>query len=206
MKMGQKAVAPRSAAAQGYSIHRQYRSRWRRHGLATTDFERIFEAVAQPYLVLAPSFIIIGVNRAYLQATMTVREQIVGRPIFTVFPDTPGDHGADGVHNLGRSLREVLAHKVKHGMQWQRHDIRTSTGIVVERHWNWDNLPVLDRNGDVEFIVHHLRDVTETVKAPTSPIEIVRDLQSTIARLRRLVRDNHAVVGLNRGNGSRQKA
>jgi hypothetical protein len=137
---------------------------------------------------------------------MTLRDQIVGRPIFTVFPDNPGDAGSGSIHNLGRSLHAVLAHKVRHSLQWQRQDIRTPDGTFLERYWNWDNIPVLDRNGDVEFIVHHLRDVTETVKAPASPIEIVRDLQSTIARLRRLVRDNHTVVGLNRGNGFRQKA
>ena len=41
---------------------------------------------------------------AYLQATMTKREEILGRGIFEVFPDNPDDPAATGVNNLGASL------------------------------------------------------------------------------------------------------
>lgn len=206
MKTEQNAAGPRSGAGHAHRDHGEERSRWLRRCLSKVDFKRIFEAVAHPYLILSPGFIIVAVNRAYLHATMTIREQIVGRPIFTVFPDNPGDAGADGVHNLGRSLREVVAHKVRHSLHWQRQDIRTTDGTFVERHWNWDNLPVLNRNGDVDLIVHHVEDVTETVKAPASQIEIVRDLQSTIDRLRRVVRDNRTMARLNRGTVSQSNA
>ena len=36
----------------------------------------------------------------YLRATYTARDRIVGRPLFDVFPDNPGDAEATGVSAL----------------------------------------------------------------------------------------------------------
>jgi len=55
------------------------------------DFRPIFEATPGLYLGLAPDFSTVAVNDAYCRATMTVREQIVGRGLFEVFPDNPED-------------------------------------------------------------------------------------------------------------------
>jgi len=53
------------------------------------DFQALFEATPAPYLVLKPDekFTIVAVNEAYLRATKTQREAIVGKGIFEVFPD-----------------------------------------------------------------------------------------------------------------------
>jgi hypothetical protein len=45
-------------------------------------------------LVLDPGLTIVGVTQAYLDATMTQRELIVGRGLFDVFPDNPDDPDA----------------------------------------------------------------------------------------------------------------
>jgi hypothetical protein len=52
-------------------------------------------------------------NDAYLRATMTVRDEILGRHILDVFPDNPDDPGATGVRNLGASLERVLNNSPK---------------------------------------------------------------------------------------------
>ena len=36
---------------------------------------------------------------------------LVGQPLFSAFPDNPGDPAADGVRNLHASLQRVLAHR-----------------------------------------------------------------------------------------------
>jgi PAS domain-containing protein len=68
-------------------------------GLAP-DFRLLFDATPVPNLVLTPDFTMVAANEARLRATMTTREQILGRKLFDVFPDNPADPGATGVRNL----------------------------------------------------------------------------------------------------------
>ena len=55
------------------------------------DFRALFESAPGLYLVLASDLSIVAVSNAYLAATMTKREEILGRGIFDVFPDNPND-------------------------------------------------------------------------------------------------------------------
>lgn len=55
------------------------------------DFRVLFESVPGLYLVLTPHLRIVAVSDAYLRATMTERDQILGRHLFDVFPDNPDD-------------------------------------------------------------------------------------------------------------------
>src|SRR6266513_1254713 len=51
------------------------------------DFRSLFESAPGLYLVLTPELKIVAVSEAYLRATMTEREEILGRGLFDVFPD-----------------------------------------------------------------------------------------------------------------------
>jgi len=42
----------------------------------------------------SPSLQIVAVSNTYLKATMTRREEIIGRGLFEVFPDNPDDPSA----------------------------------------------------------------------------------------------------------------
>ena len=132
----------------------------------TLDFRLLFESTPGLYLVLAPDLSIVAVSDAYLQATMTTREQIVGRGLFEVFPDNPNDDAATGTHNLRASLWRVLSSGQGDAMPLQKYDIRrpdSEGGGFEERHWSPFNSPVLDAQGRVAFIIHRAEDVTEFV-------------------------------------------
>ncbi len=131
------------------------------------DFQRLFEATPGLYLVLTRRLAIVAVTRAYLDATMRRREDIVGRGIFEVFPDNPDDQGATGVANLRTSLEHVLRERRAHTMAVQRYDIERPAaegGGYETRHWSPTNSPVLDDAGEVAWIVHAVTDVTEFVR------------------------------------------
>ena len=81
------------------------------HSPQDHDYQSIFDAAPGNYLLLDPDFTIVGVNQCYLNATMTRREDIVGRGLFDIFPDNPDDPSADGVRKLRASLERVLAEK-----------------------------------------------------------------------------------------------
>ena len=92
--------------------------------VATPDFQALFESAPSSYLVLTPDFTIVAVSNAYLQATMTKREEILGRGLFDVFPDNPEEPTATGVRNLRTSLENVLQNRASHTMEVQKYDIR----------------------------------------------------------------------------------
>jgi signal transduction histidine kinase len=130
------------------------------------DYKRLFETSPTCCLVLKADFTIVAVTDAYLGATMTRRQEILGRGIFDVFPDNPEDIQADGVSNLRASLNRVLKNRVTDTMAVQKYDIRkpeSEGGQFEVRYWSPVNLPVLDENGEVQLIIHRVEDVTEFV-------------------------------------------
>jgi PAS domain S-box-containing protein len=128
------------------------------------DFEAVFKAAPGSYLLLAPDLTILAVDEAYLAATMTSREGIVGRPLFEAFPDDPTDAGATGVRNLRASLERALATKHPDRMPVQRYPIRRPDGSFEVRYWSPLNTPVLGDRGEVRYLIHWVEDVTELVR------------------------------------------
>jgi PAS fold len=106
---------------------------------------------------------VISSNLAYLRATLKNHASIAGHNMFEVFPDNPGDPMADGVRNPSTSLRDVLRTRQPHRMARQRYDVRARSGAWLLRRWNPINVPVLDHNGEVVAIIHHVEDVTGPV-------------------------------------------
>ncbi len=134
------------------------------------DYRLLFESVPGLLLVLKPDpprFTIVGASNSYLEATMTRREAIVGRPLFEVFPDNPDDPAATGTRNLRESLERVIAFKRNDAMAVQKYDIRRPDeegGGFEERYWSPVNRPVLDAAGNLTYIIHRVEDVTGFVR------------------------------------------
>jgi signal transduction histidine kinase/CheY-like chemotaxis protein len=135
--------------------------------MAQVDFRALFEAAPGLYLVLDPELRIVAVSDVYLAATMTRREEIMGRGIFDVFPDNPEDPEATGVSNLSASLDRVRRQKGADTMAVQKYDIQRPEeegGGFEERYWSPKNTPVLDEEGELAYIIHRVQDVTAFVR------------------------------------------
>jgi PAS domain-containing protein len=128
------------------------------------DHLSILHSLPHAYLVMTPDFTIVDANPAYCALTLTDPDLIRGRDMFKVFPDNPGDPEANGVRNLTTSLKIVLSMKRTDRMPWQRYDIQDRFGMFQERHWSPINSPILDHNGEVKLIVHHVSDVTRVAR------------------------------------------
>jgi len=131
------------------------------------DYRALFEAAPGLFLVLQPDLTIIAVSDAYLRATMTRREEILGHGLFEVFPDNPDDPDADGVSNLRASLDRVRTGLVSDTMAVQKYDIRrpaSEGGGFEVRYWSPVNSPVVDDAGRLRYIIHRVEDVTEFVR------------------------------------------
>ncbi|MBL8749318.1 MAG: response regulator [Planctomycetes bacterium] len=131
------------------------------------DHRLLFEASPAKQLVLDSRLRIVAVTDRYLRATMTRREEILGRHLFDVFPDNPADPGATGVGNLSASLQRVRESRKPDTMAVQKYDVRrpeSEGGGFEERYWSPLNSPVLDSEGRVRWIIHRVEDVTDYVR------------------------------------------
>ena len=153
---------------------------------SAVDFRLLFESAPGLYLVVTPSFEIIAVSDAYLRATMTQREQILGKHIFEVFPDNPDDPDANGVRKLRESLESVVQARRADTMAVQKYDIRrpeSQGSEFEERYWSPVNSPVFDANGEFVYIIHRVEDVTEFIRTKQAGDKTTKDLLSRSERM-----------------------
>jgi signal transduction histidine kinase/ActR/RegA family two-component response regulator len=137
------------------------------HRAAAPDYRALFESVPGLYLVLSPELVILDATNTYLAATLTRREQIIGRPLFEVFPDNPDDPAATGVNNLRASLQRVVSERVADAMAVQKYDIPLPPeqgGGFEQRYWSPFNAPVLGQNGELLYILHRVEDVSSLMR------------------------------------------
>jgi PAS domain-containing protein len=126
-------------------------------------FRRAFEASPHSYLLLTPDLRIAAANDAYLNAIFVRRNDIIGRPLFDVLPDNPELAPSNGPRNLRASLERVIELGVTDRLAVQRYDIKRPDGMFEERWWATLNVPALDDDGRLLFVIHHLDDVTARV-------------------------------------------
>ncbi len=107
----------------------------------------------------------LDVNDAYLAATNSTREALIGKGVFTVFPGNPTDEVSKNIERTIFSFEQAISTKKAHTMSNYRYDIPIpGTDDFEERYWTTSNTPILDENGDVIFFIHSPANVTELYK------------------------------------------
>lgn len=127
--------------------------------MKSIDFEALFTASPNPYVLLDTSFVIRGMNEAYLKTTMRQREELIGRNLFEAFPSDPQ---STSHRQLRTSLERVVRERVADHLPLIHYDIPLpdSQGFE-ERYWSATHTPLFNRDGDFVFILQHTVDVTE---------------------------------------------
>lgn len=144
--------------------------------IMTPDYKAVFEASPSLQLLLTRELRIVAASDAYVAATLTPRERMVGKLLFDVFPENPADSGAGGStggSRLVESFDIVLRTRKPHVMGVIKYDVRlpeSEGGGFVERYWAPTNSPVLSPDGDVMLILNRVDDVTVQVR-----LELERD-------------------------------
>jgi PAS domain S-box-containing protein len=112
-----------------------------------------------------PLYTIIDVNNAYLKATNSTRESLIGTSVFGAFPANPTDEESKNIERTIFSFDEAIRSKKPHTMSNYRYDIPIpGTDEFEERWWTTTNTPVLDDDGNVVYFIHSPINVTELYK------------------------------------------
>ncbi|WP_164674883.1 PAS domain S-box protein [Anditalea andensis] len=125
----------------------------------------IFMISPTPTLIVkadSPYFTIIGANNAYLEATNTRNDELIGKKLFEAFPLNPYDLSyTEGVEKLSESLNTVIRSKKPHTLDPIQYDIPIRGRSEFEvRYWHPHNIPLINDNGEVDQILHTVTDVT----------------------------------------------
>lgn len=132
--------------------------------LFSLDYQTLFQVLPGRYMVFTPDLTIVAVSDDFLRVTSTQRENIIGKEIFSVFPENPDEKNANGKHNFYVSVERVLQNKMPDLMAMQKYDLRRpGDGVYEERYWSLINSPILNAQGNVIFIIQRVEDVTEFV-------------------------------------------
>jgi PAS domain S-box-containing protein len=128
------------------------------------DFKAVFESSPNPYMVLDRELRFVAANAAYLRATGTTREALIGRHLFEAFPHDPQDPRNQNARLLRESLERVLSSRAPDVIAFIPYRVpRERDGAITleERLWSATHTPILDSRGHVRLILQHTVDVTE---------------------------------------------
>jgi PAS domain S-box-containing protein len=130
--------------------------------MADLDYVALFAAIPAPCVVITRDFTIVTANPAYTEATGKTLAELVGRPLFDVFPDPE----ASSERSVRTSLNWVMETGRRHTMALQKYDVPIEgSPEFEERWWSLINSPVAGRNSPVEWILIRAEDVTAFVKS-----------------------------------------
>jgi len=125
---------------------------------------RVFETLPMCCVVLSPQLMILTVSDNHVKIIGKRRCDITDRYFFDVFPVlAPGDEGDDS--GLAASFRRVLATKEQQQIQLLRFDVPDPEhpDKLKEAYWQTIDQPVLGDDGEIAYIIHKMRDISQQV-------------------------------------------
>src|SRR3569833_4349821 len=102
---------------------------------------------------------IVVMSDAWLALVGRTRESLLGRSLFDVFPPDPSDPG--GQARTRRAMEQAIADKRPYSVPAHRYTLIRDGKPAAARMWTSTEIPVLDREGAVQYLLHRLVDVTE---------------------------------------------
>ena len=132
--------------------------------VSDVNFESLFAHLPERYVVLEAQhgYKMIAANDAYLAVTGKSREQVIGKGLFDVFPDTSERAIRTGKGELEASFEKVIQTDAPDSTGVIRYDLEGNDGKMSVRYWQATHYPI--RNGKkITAILQSTADVTNIV-------------------------------------------
>ena len=126
------------------------------------ELGRLFHFAPGCCVVLTQDLVVVAVSDAYLKATMTRRESLVGRQLFEAFTAHPDGPPSSAEADLRASVARVVATGCPDTLPVLKYNTRRANhdgSALEERYWRPRNIPIHGQDGSVEYVMHAIEDV-----------------------------------------------
>ncbi len=133
-------------------------------------FHSIFDGTDKRATLIdpGPGLLVIDVAGDLELAPGRSRLELVGRPLFEMFPDSPAHTGAPGVAILCRAMRAAAETGLEQRIEPYRHDLADGDGTFVERYWRGSCQPLKDSDERLVLLLGLMENITG--KECSSPV------------------------------------
>jgi PAS domain S-box-containing protein len=126
------------------------------------DYQRLFHSLPENFLLIAPNpeATIVDNTDGHVAVSLKRREEVIGKPFFEAYPSTDEESAAI----IRDSHQHVRQHLEPHTMPLIRYDLQRPVeqgGGLEELYWEATHYPILNAQGELEFILQRTQDVTE---------------------------------------------
>jgi PAS domain S-box-containing protein len=128
------------------------------------DYAKLFQSLTAAYIVFDiddPTFTILEENEAHAVLAMQKRKNVIGRPLFEVFPDTSEAYKKTGHSELAESIRKVIKTGEQDVMPMLSYDLKDPSGVLKKMYWNVSHNPIFDSEGSVRAVYQSTEDITD---------------------------------------------
>jgi len=126
------------------------------------DYSNLFKNIPEAIVVLSPEYKILEASDRYLQVTMRKREQIVGLHfLLEAYPDKEHSYEDNPVRKVLDKARQTKQTQYLDVIRYDLSRPEEEGGGYDTRYWEAAHTPVLDDEGNVEYLIQRTSDVTE---------------------------------------------
>ena len=155
----------------------------------TIDFRVLFAQSSQPINVYDKDLKFVYANQAYLDATQTTLEAIIGKHVFDVFPHTD-------IPQVRYMFEQILAGVANsYGPAAYQHTKADGTKLTV--YWRASQDPIRDVDGSVLYILERALDVTDEVLLSDKNDTIAAELDHRVRNLMTVLQSVAAITAQN---------
>ena len=176
--------------------------------MVQTELLAVFNSLPGIFILLQPDtprFTIVAATDDYLATTYTKRNEIIGKGLFEIFTDNPHNNIGTGRKNITYSLDQVIQNRQPHHLNDQRYDLYNPIKKNFEfRIWKLYSNPVVDKSGEVQYIIHRIEDRTGKITVDASEQEEnARRLEQSEQQVRAIIESAPFPIGVYLGKEMR---
>ncbi|MBU6121216.1 PAS domain-containing protein [Hymenobacter siberiensis] len=164
------------------------------------DYRALFHALPGAYLLLAPDGTVLDNSDQHVGVSLLPRAQAVGRNIFDAYPSAP-----ESQRDLHASHEQVRRTLLPDTMPLLRYDLERPAelgGGTEERYWQVTHYPLLDAQGQLQYILLMPQDVTEAHRTSRAADEAQKVLDETRQRNQFMLQSLPVMVWTTRPDGT----
>ncbi|GAB3634703.1 hypothetical protein GCM10027422_02930 [Hymenobacter arcticus] len=168
------------------------------------DYQQVFHALPENFLLIAPNpeATILDNTDSHVAVSLKSREEAVGRPFFEAYPAS-SESGAAQIRESHEHVRRYLE---PHTMPLIRYDLARPAelgGGLEEFYWQATHFPILNAEGQLQYILQRTQNVTEQLRVAQAAAEAQQKLTEEQERTRFILNNLPVLIWTATPNGQR---